>query len=80
MPVLVEIRTDDFHVDYDRSGTVRDRPPLASRQWPRVHAVGDNHATEAQVVLGDRVGDGVSFGLDSMACIAQRLFDRVDRM
>lgn len=77
-PVLLEIRTDDFHIEYDHSNTVRDRSPLEPRQRPRVHAVGDNHTTEAQVVLGDRLRNGVSFRFDSMSRIAQRLFDRVD--
>ena len=49
--------------------------PFAPRERPGIHGIGDDKATDAQVVLGNRVGDAVPLGLNRPPGVSQGLLD-----
>src|SRR5207249_8111070 len=63
--VLRGIGTDDLDVERLDARTFGDGSPRVARERPRVHAVGDDEAAEAQVVVRDRLRDRVALALDA---------------
>jgi hypothetical protein len=72
------VGADHLDLQHGHASVFGNTPPFDAGERPRIHAVGDNSATNTQVVRSHGIGNGVSLALHDQSGLAKYVLDRID--